>query len=92
MNSQYNDFLIWPGGEIKLKRCLSNKRLGNLKIKNVKLSKHPIRTILNVSRNGGQITIDTEWHSEVSWCVRCSNKISIGKWEEAMYTFSRAVI
>lgn len=39
-------FLIWPGGDIKLQRPISNKRLGRLKTKSVSLSKDPIHFVM----------------------------------------------
>jgi hypothetical protein len=38
--------LIWPGGEIKVRHALSNKRMGRIKTKPVKLAKDAIRCVV----------------------------------------------
>lgn len=38
--------LIWPGGEIKIRHALSNKRLGRIKTKPVMLAKGAIRCVV----------------------------------------------
>lgn len=46
-------FLIWPGGEIKLRHRLSNKRMRKLKINFVSLTRDPCRCV--VGRFGGNM-------------------------------------
>lgn len=43
--------LIWPGGEIKVRHALSEKRMGRIKTKPVKLAKDAIRCV--VGKFGG---------------------------------------
>ena len=40
------EFLIWPGGKIKIRHALSNKRLGRIKTKPVMLTKDAIRCVV----------------------------------------------
>ena len=46
MEGYSTELLVWPGGGIKVRRAISNKRMGRIKTKPVKLFKDPIRCVV----------------------------------------------
>ena len=81
-------FLIWPGGEIKVRHALSNKRMGRVEVKPVKLIKDAIRCVI------GQFGGPDNWMTlkeEVDdcWSLSYDPSIDVRVMDEIMWILQR---
>ena len=82
------ELLIWPGGEIKVRHAISNKRMGRVKVKPVKLVKDTIRCVI------GQFGGPDNWmilKEEVDdcWSLSYDPSIDIRVMDEIMWILQR---
>ena len=86
------EFLIWPGGEIKVRHAFSEKRMGRIKTKPVNLAKDMCRCIVgrfgSETNNWMSITEDTEDY----WTLIYSPSINVRIMDEIIGFLSRLKI
>ena len=87
----YN-FLIWPGGEIKLFRALSNKRLGRIKTKPVKLAKDMIRCVVGKIGSSKSNRMNICGSSDDYWTLSYNPSINVRTMDEIMRILQRLKI
>ena len=85
-------FLIWPGGDIKLQRAISNKRLGKSKIKDVKLSKVKCRCLVGSYDEYKDNLMSLVGNNEDPWTLYYSSKLDIRVVDKIMDFFQRLII
>lgn len=46
INGESRTFLVWPGGEVKIRHARSNKQMRGVKTKPLRLTKNPVRCLI----------------------------------------------
>lgn len=85
-------FLIWPGGEIKVRHALSNKRLGRIKTKSVNLAKDMIRCVIGQFGGSKDNWMSLKADSEDYWTLSYDPTINVRVMDEIMWILSRLKI
>jgi len=81
-------FLVWPGGELKIRHMLSNKRLRGLKTKEVVLEKDMCRCVVgSFGESGNWMTLEEEY--EDYWTLRYDPAIDVKIMDEIMKLLCR---
>ena len=85
-------FLVWPGGDIRLRHVLSNKKMGRIRTKSLELTEDPIRCVIGAFGESKVNWMRLEMFNDDYWTICYNLTVDVRIMDKIVWTLSRLKI